>query len=458
VAADSPRPDATPFESLRSSQLTRILGIGALIALLQVPVSMIRGVIDERAARRDGAVAEVTGRWGGTQQIAGPRLVVPYMEVVTRRIDDREERHRRLRFAHFLPEELEIDGRVDSETLERGIFDIPVYRMDVALRGRFARPDFEALGVDPDAVLWDRAHLVVEVSDARAIQHAEVLDWNQAQLPLLPGAGESDCAPSAIHAALGKLADGDGAEFQVALQLNGSEGAFFAPFGRDTTVALSGDWPHPSFQGMWLPKTRDGDDAGFAARWEIPHLGRNYPQSWRTGQVDREMLQASSFGVRLATPVDAYRMSQRSAKYANLFLLLTFGTLWLFEVLANVRVHSVQLLLLGAALCLFFLIETSLAEHLGFGLAYVLASAGVVGLIAVYSWSILHRAGRAALLGGLSTALYGYLYVLLTNQDYALLAGSLGLFGVLALVMYVTRRVDWDAVGRKLAQTAGQAA
>jgi inner membrane protein len=153
--------------------------------------------------------------------------------------------------------------------------------------------------------------------------------------------------------------------------------------------------------------------------------------------------------VRLLRPIDAYRMAERSAKYAVLFVALTFATLWLFEVLAKMPLHSVQYLLVGAALCLFFLLELSLSEHLPFGAAYAIASGGIAGLIGGYAWAVLRSAGRAGVVAGIVTTLYGYLFVVLTNEDYALLAGAIGLFVALAAVMWLTRRVDWRDVAAK---------
>jgi inner membrane protein len=163
-------------------------------------------------------------------------------------------------------------------------------------------------------------------------------------------------------------------------------------------------------------------------------------------------IQGSRFGVDLINPVDHYRMAERSVKYAGLFILLTFATLWLIEVLAGVRVHPIQYFMLGGALCLFYLLELSLSEHLGFPIAYALASAGVVGMVGAYSLVVLHGIGRALVVALGLALLYVYLYVLLMNEDYALLIGSVGLFAMLATIMYATRRVDWYAVGARAPQ------
>jgi inner membrane protein len=238
--------------------------------------------------------------------------------------------------------------------------------------------------------------------------------------------------------------------FEFPLALNGSSAVSFAPFGRNTLVKLQGDSDDVSFRGNWLPAQRELGDGRFDASWAIPYLGRGYPQVLLpdSGGARNYGVNPSRFGLALFSSVDAYRMAARSVKYSFLFIVLTFTTVWLMEVLGDVRVHPMQYLLLGAALCLFYLLELSLAEHLGFAPAYVIASAAVVGMVGSYALVMLRTKLRAlATAAGVAT-LYGYLYVLLMNEDYALLMGSVGLFAVLGAIMFATRRVDWYAVGR----------
>jgi inner membrane protein len=242
--------------------------------------------------------------------------------------------------------------------------------------------------------------------------------------------------------------------FSFPLSLNGSLGVDVAPFGRTTDVEMQGDDGHPSFQGNWLPAERTVASDSFRARWAISFLGRSYPQAWTSETQMREPIDASRFGVQLVNPVDHYRMAARSVKYASLFILLTFATVWLIEVLSGVRVHAIQYLLLGGALCIFFLLELSLSEHLGFPTAYATASAAVVAMVAAYSAVVLGRLRRALVVAAGVVLLYAYLYLLLMNEDYALLIGSVGLFAILGAIMFVTRRVDWYAAGARRLEPA----
>jgi inner membrane protein len=435
--------------SMRSSQTMRLLTVGLLVLLLQIPVAMIGGQVSERQNRGMEAIEEVSSKWGNRQFLSGPALVVPYTYrwVETNR-DGQEVARTEPRFAVFLPDALEIRGTAETEIRKRGIYSVPVYRLDLNLAGKFSRPDFAGLSVEPAAIAWDRAHLVVGIADTRAIQRETAVSWNGKPVSFVPGTGAWPDVGAGIHAVVGFAEGADAVEFSVPLSLNGSQGVYFAPFGQNTTAVLKSNYPHPSFQGNWLPAERMVSADGFEASWSIPFLGRSFPQAWAAEAGMKQSISDSRFGVDLLNPVDHYRMAERSVKYAGLFILLTFATLWLFEVRAGVRVHPIQFLMLGGALCLFYLLLLSLSEHLAFPVAYGLSSISVIGMVAGYGIVVLRAMGRAVAVATGVALLYSYLYVLLVNEDYALLIGSIGLFLILALIMYATRRVDWYGVGK----------
>jgi inner membrane protein len=231
--------------------------------------------------------------------------------------------------------------------------------------------------------------------------------------------------------------------------MGGSSRLVVVPAGDETVVSLSSPWPDPSFDGAWLPGQRQVGAGGFDATWRVLNLARNFPSHWTDRQVDERRLSASAFGVSFLSPVDTYRTNERAVKYQLLFLGLTFLCFTLIELLAALRVHPVQYLLVGLALCLFYLLLLSLSEQIGFSRAYPIAAAAVVVLVTAYVRSVLATPARALVIGGFLSALYGFLYVLLQIQDYALLVGSAGLFAVLGAVMWLTRRVDWYALGAR---------
>ena len=442
----SPDPTAlgAAFQSVRQSHLLRLAGIGILALVLLIPILLIGGIVGERETRRQAAVDEVAGQWGGNQRLLGPVLIVPYTHRTSNGPNGalRDEP----RAAVVLPTELHADVHLETATRNRGVFSIPVYTASLTITGAFVSRDLPELGADAPTAAWDRGQLVFGLSDVRAIQSSPSATWNGAKIQFLPGSDALGPLTSGIHAPV-TIAPGRAA-FSVQARFNGSVGLTLTPVGERTVATIESSSGAPSFQGAWLPTDRAVSGDGFRATWDIPFLGRNYPQVWAIPGGLNTQVEASGFGLDLVRPVDQYRMAERSVKYAILFISLTFGTIWLIEVLAGVYVHPIQYLLLGAALCTFYLLELSLAEHIGFAAGYAIAALSVVALITSYARAILSRPGWTGLVGGSVAALYGYLYVLLMNEDYALFIGSIVLFCVLAGVMFATRRVNWYTIGK----------
>lgn len=433
-------------ERARRSVLLRMLFIAFLVLVLQIPIFTIDSTVSEREATRQGAIDEVTRTWGGAQQVAGPVLTVPYL---VRTADDKGKVTVRTLHAHFLPRELDTTATIATEIRYRGIFQVPLYSLTLNGRGTFAPPDFSAWQVAAADVLWDKAVLAVGVSDPKAIRTGSAIRWGNATSDFRPGRGPGAFLEAGIHAplpGLGAVKDRP-LPFAFDLSLGGSHRLLFAPLGMETRVGMTSAWPDPSFIGAYLPASREVGPKGFTARWQIPHLGRNFPQQWIESEVDSKALGAAAFGVSLLSPVDAYHTIHRAVKYQLLFLFLTFVAFYLFELFSSLRIHPVQYLLVGSALCLFYLLLLSLSEHVGFARAYTIASAAVVVLVAGYVRAAFGNA-RAVSIAAMLIVLYAFLFVLLHVQDYALLVGSLGLFLILALLMYATRKVDWYQVGR----------
>jgi len=431
------------IDAVRSSQILRLCLIVGLALVLLIPIAMIWGLVSERQDRNREATAEVSSKWGNTQTITGPALILPYTARWMETTPAGEVARTGVRNAVFLPKQLRTAGRIDVESRSRGIFKVPVYALTVSLEGEFGQPNLAELGIDPSSVAWDRAHLSVGISDVRAIREQSTVSWNGRQSEFQPGIGGFTDGVSGVHALVPVGQSESGFRFSFPLALNGSLAVYFVPFAETTSVQLTSNSQNPDFQGSWLPAERNISQNGFDAKWRISYLGRNYAQSWISGVDLRKAIEESRFGVKLIEPIDRYRMAERSVKYAGLFILLTFAFVWLIEVMAGRRVHPIQYLMLGAALCVFYLLELSLSERLSFSLAYGIASLAVLGLVAAYSRVIFGRGQRGIVVAGGVAALYGYLFVLLTNEDAALLYGSIGLFAILGGIMFVTRRVDW---------------
>lgn len=453
-----PLPRTQPSFGRRHSTIIKLIGVGALILVLLIPLAMISGVLSDRLSRRNEAVADITSSWGKEQSVVGPILGVPYqyrvkaikeMAGADGRVERREVEETATATAYFLPEELNITGDVKTQILHRGIYDAAVFRAKVTLSGKFAPPDFAALKIDPKDVQWKDAFVTLAVSDLRGAQEGLVLDWGGAQRPLLPGSQVPGYTTGAT-APLGLTSPmGSALAFSIPLDVNGSGGIFFAPFGVQNRAALKSNWPDPAFRGAFLPAERSVRENGFEASWKISYYGRDYPQRW-TSQNGNERFTTravsdSLFGAQFLSLLDAYRYVERSIKYGILFLVLVFTTFFLFEVTARQRIHPFQYLMAGAALCLFYLLLLSVSEFIGFGLAYLIAAVSSTLLITWYCRSFLGSGMRTLLIGAGLAGVYTFLYITLRQQDYALLMGAIALFLVLALVMYVTRKVDWYA-------------
>jgi len=424
--------DAPVMGFLRShATLARMVGIATLGVLLLVPLGLVDAVLEERLERRDAALAEITRSWGGEQEVFGPILAVPFTAGADRGY-------------YFLPEHLTIQADLRPETRRRGIYQTVVYRGTITLEGSFAPPDLE--GVDlygPAAdIAWNQAWLAIALPDLRGVEGPLELAWGQAKLPLRPGTGLSHSrtglstrvtAPSTAPI-----------PFRVTITLNGSRGIRFVPIGADTRVVVRSAWPSPSFQGSLLPVRRSLSAAGFEAEWRASEYASEWGHAWNN-EPARAQIAPLAFGVDLIVPIDAYRNVERAIKYGVLFIALVFVVFFLFETRARVRIHPFQYTLVGLAVALFFLLLLAVSELVAFPAAYAAAAGGCTLMISLYSLSVLGTQRRTLIAAGGLAAAFGFLYVTLQLEDYALLVGATGLAAALAIIMFVTRRIDWYA-------------
>ena len=214
--------------------------------------------------------------------------------------------------------------------------------------------------------------------------------------------------------------------------------------GKTTRVDLKANWNTPSFTGSYLPNNRDITEKEFSAQWQVLNLNRNYSQvmidytNFNIKNIDN-----SSFGVNFKIPVEQYQQSVRYAKYAILIILLTFGVIFFTEIMNKTRIHALLYLLVGLALCLFYSLLLSFSEHIGFNPAYLLSATLTIILVGGYMFGITKRKKPSLIMSGLLGVLYLYIFVLIQLETFALLTGSLGLFIILAMVMYFSKKIDW---------------
>ncbi len=427
---------------LKESLVVKLFSIGFLVLMLIIPNALIQDLIRERKSRQDEVKNEVSQSWGGSQAIQGPVLAIPYSTWTT---SDDGKRYENVQVAYFLPQTLKVEGDLKHQIRRRSIFDVVLYQADLSLAGEFQQPDFQALNVNLEDVHWSEAKLAVGIQGMTGIKTAIQVDWAGQASRMESGVGMGGLMPTGVSCPIAVSADGKNYQFSIPIKINGSEYLSFEPVGKSTSVNIRSDWHSPSFEGAFLPDQREISANGFTAQWQVLDLNRPYPQQWKNTEV--ATFGNSGMAVRLIKPVDEYLKNTRSAKYAILVIGLTFMLYFFFEVLRKLFIHPFQYLLVGLALTIFYMLLLSLSEHVGFNNAYLISSFATISLICGYSFSVLRMQRLVFQLFGLLVAIYGFIFVLLQLEDFALLAGSIGVFIALAAVMYGSRKVDWYNLG-----------
>lgn len=397
----------------------------AAVLLTIIPSTYIKNLIEERQLTQDTAKLEVMERWGESQVISGPYIVVPY-ENSSKKV-------------FFLPDDLNISGDVEVQTRERGIYDIPVYTAQISLKGSFSQLDTSSLTINQESILWDQAYLALGLSDPKGLEKEIELNWNGWKTVMNTQSSET-FGSTMIQKIQGLNGLSSTASFEANISFKGSSELSFVPAGKNTHTALSSNWENPSFIGAFLPETHKITDEGFNAQWDVFYLNRSFPQVFTENS---NVLLESATGINFFIPADAYQMTMRSAKYMVLFVFLTYFIFFFIEALNQQRLHPVQYLLVGFALILFYLLLLSLGEHVGFFLAYVFAGFAIVGVTTLYTVSILNSKKMGLLICVFLSVLYTALFIILQLSDYALLIGTVLLFVALSGAMYSTRRIDW---------------
>lgn len=430
-------------DRLRGSVSLKMAVVGFLILILLIPVAMLRDLVGERSQLRATAAADIMRGWGGPQLVAGPVLMIP-ARVVSNDSHSRRVTDTRL---NVLPETLEIEADLESQVLYRGIHEVPVYRAKVGISGVLRVPEEQAAGPSLEALYRQNAFLALALTDAGAARSAPVLRIGGREIPFEAGGALQNGWPPHMLARVGDIVaaaePGARLPFEIELDFAGGEALHVLPLGDTTNVAMRSAWPSPSFTGRYLPHQREVGSDGFVAEWSLSGLGRPLPAAWLDGTLNASIGTASAVGVEMYSPVDLYQKSLRATKYALLFIGLSFVAYFLFETMGRLQLHPMQYLLVGFANALFYLVLFSLAEHTGFGIAYIVSAGASVVLIAGYSRSVLGDTRGAGVMAALLTGLYLFLYLVLQAEDYAMLAGALGLWVILASIMFLTRHVDW---------------
>ncbi len=427
----------------RNAIMMKAIAVGILVLVLLIPSAFIQNLVHERKQRQQEVVQEVSSKWALNQTITGPFVTVPYTTVHTH---EKGKTVTVKQMAHFLPEQLKINGSLVPEIRYRSIFKVVLYKSDLKITGSFSPLAIEKLGIDPSAVNWNDVRLCFGLTDNRGIAQQVKLNWQGTEKDFEPGLPVNDIVSNGIHTIIAdaKTMQTTANEFSLNLKLNGSEQLFFIPLGKQTSVFITSPWKNPAFDGKYLPADKNITEKGFTAKWDVLHYQREIPQSWTE---NKPVIFESAFGVKLLQATDSYSKTMRSVKYALLFIALTFCIYFFIELLREKRIHPLQYILVGFALCIFYTLLLSVSEYLGFDYAYLISAVATVSLITLYTKSLFQQWKIAALFFVFLSMLYGFIYILIQLQDGALLFGSIGLFLLLAIIMYYSRRIDWRGAG-----------
>ncbi|MDR2815539.1 MAG: cell envelope integrity protein CreD [Proteiniphilum sp.] len=454
----------------RYSASIKLVVIGFLTLLLLIPLGMIRGLINDRKFTKTDAVQEITSKWSGEQIVTGPCIAIPYTQ--ERIVNDKRETVDRDML--LFPESLDVQGNAAVEKRKRGIYDASVYKAEITLAGAFNMGEIEKAGIKKEDIRFDKARVVMGIADLKGIREVVSLHLNGETFTMEPGipvenlftgpnrninvympeTEKSVAAPdvsTGIFAAgmnvrpgslLKDLTGNEVMPFSVTLHLNGSMGLYVVPVGKVTTASFQSDWTTPSFGGDFLPASHEITDEGFSAGWKVLDLNRSYGQVVRADDSAAINLVASSlFGVKFIQSVDQYQQNLRSVKYGVLIILLTFVMVFFIELIKKSPVNPFHYLLVGLALALFYALLLSMSEIWGFNLAYAVAALMTIIMITLHIGIILRNRKQGLLVGSLLAFLYVFIFLLIRMESYSLLAGSLGLFAILAVIMYYGRKI-----------------
>ncbi|OMG71739.1 cell envelope integrity protein CreD [Burkholderia ubonensis] len=436
--------------------LFKSLITACLVLLILIPLHLVSSIVQERASFREDALRSIWSSYAGPQTMTGPILVVPYTEVTRIRTEAapgqpaservQTEAKRLLVF----PKTLSVKGGLATSVRYRGIHKALVYDLQSRWEGTLALPDLKQLQQSAGHVSFaiGNPYLAFGISDIRGLMSQPVLVFGGKRLTMAQGAQLASLRQG-VHAdvdlgAFSATSSENVVPFSIELPLLGAQSVAFAPIADQNDFSLKSAWPHPSFDGAFLPRTRTVDAGGFASAWSLTSFNTKVREQIAAGNGD-DALEAAS--VSLIEPVNVYLEAERATKYGALFVMLTFASFFMFELVKRLRIHPIQYLLVGLSLALFFLLLLSLSEHIAFEYAYLAASGACIGLLGFYLSFVLHSVKRGAAFAGLLTMLYAALYGLLLSEDNALMLGSLLLFAILAGIMTLTRRIDWYSVG-----------
>lgn len=399
--------------------LIKVCIISVLALLMLIPLNMIRKQVDERSHNHSQSVSDITRNWGSAQTFTGPWISYSYLV-------EKEKEKETIKGSLF-PDSLKYVVNTVSQELHRSIYDVSVFTADMTIEGLFV--------LDANLLKAEKAELILNMDDLKGIQGNPSFLLNGKELKIKSG----EKGIKAEIALEESSKEGDAIPFTVTMKINGAESLFFKPVGSLTEVQMMSDYPDPSFGGDFLPVERDVRPDGFTAKWLISQITMASPS-------------ANSFGVRMVKPVTQYRQTERATKYGLLVIFLVFIAGFVVEIISKKPINIIQYLVIGASLVLFYSLLLAFSDFLSFGISYLIASVMTTAALCAYFVGIVKNKW-AFLLTGLVAFAYGVIYVLLQMETFAFLAGTLLLFLILCVIMFLTRNLKMDDPKQAPAET-----
>ncbi|MFC5282856.1 cell envelope integrity protein CreD [Pedobacter alpinus] len=443
------------------SVILKLALIGFLTLILLIPNFWIQDLISERQERQTEINKEIANDWSGKQLIEGPVLVIPYKKTIVEIANDKSKTatvKEVIATIHILPENLNMDAEVKPTKLHRGIFESVVYTSKITVNGSFSELELKKSGINPEKILWDKAKVFIGISDLKGLKNNPQVKIGGNTYEVEPDFITEDLFDNnlSISPDLSKLKSSK-LDFSLVLDLKGSEELNFLHIGKNTKIKLTGNWADPSFIGRYSPDNRSFKDGGFTADWNLSYFNRNYPQQWEGERriitkgdsnnvvdVATDNIDDSIFGVKFILPVDQYQKTMRTAKYAILIIMLTFIALFFMEFIQKRKIHLLQYVLISAAMIVYYTLLLAFGEQVGFNYAYLIASVSTIVLIGSFVKSLMKAVKPALLFSTILSVIYGFIFVIIQLQDLALLSGSIALFVVVALLMFLSGKIDWN--------------
>jgi len=445
--------------SFTSSGGFKIAMLIIIILLLLIPITMIRSLVNERSRRANAAEESIMEAWGSQFSLYGPVIRIPVVErEEIRRAEKDGERVDvilRDKALWITPRDIDIQANFSAEKKRRGIFSVALFSGDVSLTGSFtferARDEIK----QNQSIYPQQAEIIVGLTSQKGIRKIIKADWNGSELFFKPGNRNflfERSGDNGVNAISPFNTEGINT-FDIQFTIQGGKSMRALPVGEVTHTRIKSDWPSPSFQGGFLPADYTLSESGFDAEWEISYLSRSIPLFWTTNErgenSNKISLQSELFGVDFFKPLDHYALNERAVKYAILFLVIPFLTLFFLEVFSRKSIHPAQYLLSGLANVIFYLLLLSISEHLSFSAAYLIAAASLTCMMSLYARSLLETWTRSAYMGLIMALLYLIMYLTLNAEDWALLIGSIAAFLICGVVMFLTRKLDWNNLNIK---------